>query len=229
MRQRISGSITLPQGTGSLDGETSGSCSGNTIKVKIIDACASFCLCIPSYHATSHPTQLPGHTPRELLQDCSVRRRKPCSIRFNQTWILIFSQNIRPQEACEASGVNALDIATTARSSLSSFVRVLSITSKAQDWQSTSSKEIWTSTSSQLLAERCRDFAALIGDSFLGFENMKRIGDCWLYQIVSLTVYHIQIFKLLSNGSIWKDAPIMHHGWHQLIDTFLLILRYLKR
>lgn len=76
--------------TGSLDGETSGSCSGNTIKVKIIDAC-------PATHPENY---------------CKIAQ---------------FGGNIRPQEACEASGVNALDIATTARSSLSSFQGNLNI------------------------------------------------------------------------------------------------------
>ena len=39
--------------------------------------------------------------------------------------VYLFVQTIRPQEACEAVGVNALDIATTARRALSTFVRVL--------------------------------------------------------------------------------------------------------
>ncbi|KAJ7689969.1 hypothetical protein B0H17DRAFT_889964, partial [Mycena rosella] len=72
-------------GTGSLDGETSGACSGATIKVKIIDACPA-----------THPA--------------------------NYCKIAAFGGTIPNDEACEASGTNALDIATTARSSLSSFV-----------------------------------------------------------------------------------------------------------
>ncbi|KAJ6549903.1 hypothetical protein B0H19DRAFT_951943 [Mycena capillaripes] len=67
--------------TGSLDGETSGACSGATIKVKIIDAC-------PATHPANY-----------------------CKI----------ASSVRDDEACEASGTNALDIATTARSALSSF------------------------------------------------------------------------------------------------------------
>ncbi|KAJ7145574.1 hypothetical protein C8R44DRAFT_972645 [Mycena epipterygia] len=70
--------------TGSLDGETSGACSGATIKVKIIDACPA-----------THPA--------------------------NYCKIAAFGGTIPNDEACEASGTNALDIATTARSALSSF------------------------------------------------------------------------------------------------------------
>ncbi|KAJ7210025.1 hypothetical protein GGX14DRAFT_565826 [Mycena pura] len=70
--------------TGSLDGETSGGCSGATIKVKIIDACPA-----------THPA--------------------------NYCKIAAFGGTIPNDEACEASGTNALDIATTARSALSSF------------------------------------------------------------------------------------------------------------
>ncbi|KAJ7024964.1 hypothetical protein C8F04DRAFT_968372, partial [Mycena alexandri] len=71
-------------GTGSLDGETSGACSGATIKVKIIDACPA-----------THPA--------------------------NYCKIPAFGGTIPNDEACEASGTNALDIATTARGALSSF------------------------------------------------------------------------------------------------------------
>ncbi|KAJ7645791.1 hypothetical protein B0H17DRAFT_1215880 [Mycena rosella] len=49
------------------------------------------------------PTQLPCYSSRKLLQDPSV-------------W-----GTIPNDEACEASGTNALDITTTARSALSSF------------------------------------------------------------------------------------------------------------
>ncbi|KAJ6564168.1 hypothetical protein B0H19DRAFT_942358 [Mycena capillaripes] len=70
--------------TGSLDGETSGACSGATIKVKIIDACPA-----------THPA--------------------------NYCKIPAFGGTIPNDEACEASGTNALDIATTARGALSSF------------------------------------------------------------------------------------------------------------
>ncbi|KAJ7928789.1 hypothetical protein B0H13DRAFT_2544537 [Mycena leptocephala] len=73
------------QGTGSLDGETSGACSGATIKVKIIDAC-------PATHPANYCKSRPA-----------------------------FGGTIPNDEACEASGTNALDIATTARGSLSSF------------------------------------------------------------------------------------------------------------
>ncbi|KDR69822.1 hypothetical protein GALMADRAFT_214902 [Galerina marginata CBS 339.88] len=76
--------------TGSLDGETSGSCSGKTIKVKIIDAC-------PATHPANY---------------CKTAS---------------FGGTIPDREACEASGVNALDIATTARSTLSSFKGNLNI------------------------------------------------------------------------------------------------------
>ncbi|KAF8898707.1 hypothetical protein BD779DRAFT_1666503 [Infundibulicybe gibba] len=76
--------------TGSLDGETSGSCSGNTVKVKIVDACPA-----------THPE--------------------------NYCKIAAFGGNIPTREACEASGVNALDIATTARGALSSFQGNLNI------------------------------------------------------------------------------------------------------
>ncbi|KAF8142613.1 hypothetical protein K438DRAFT_1465487, partial [Mycena galopus ATCC 62051] len=71
-------------GTGSLDGETSGACSGATIKVKIIDACPA-----------THPA--------------------------NYCKIAAFGGTIPNDEACEASGTNALDIATMAQSVLSSF------------------------------------------------------------------------------------------------------------
>ncbi|KAH8118204.1 hypothetical protein DFH11DRAFT_1503294 [Phellopilus nigrolimitatus] len=70
--------------TGSLDGETSGSCTGNTIMVKVVDAC-------PSEHPANY---------------CKIPE---------------FGGTIPPDEACEAAGVNAFDIATTARSTLSSF------------------------------------------------------------------------------------------------------------
>ncbi|KAJ7811299.1 hypothetical protein B0H14DRAFT_2378458 [Mycena olivaceomarginata] len=69
----------------SLDGETSGACSGATIKVKIIDAC-------PATHPANY---------------CKIASRS--------------GGTIPNDEACEASGTNALDIATTARSALSSF------------------------------------------------------------------------------------------------------------
>ncbi|PFH54504.1 hypothetical protein AMATHDRAFT_135167 [Amanita thiersii Skay4041] len=72
-------------GTGSLDGETQGACNGNTIKVKIVDAC-------PATHPANY---------------CKTSA---------------FGGTIPDREACEASGINALDIATTARSQLSSFV-----------------------------------------------------------------------------------------------------------
>ncbi|RDX54816.1 hypothetical protein OH76DRAFT_1002151 [Lentinus brumalis] len=70
--------------TGSLDGEVTGACTANTIKVKIVDACPA-----------THPANF-----------CKIPQ---------------FGGTIRPQEACEAVGVNALDIATTARSRLSTF------------------------------------------------------------------------------------------------------------
>ncbi|KAF8203628.1 hypothetical protein BJ912DRAFT_940546 [Pholiota molesta] len=76
--------------TSSLDGETSGACSGNTIKVKIIDAC-------PSTHPANY---------------CKTPE---------------FGGTVPDREACEASGINALDIATTARSALSSFQGNLNI------------------------------------------------------------------------------------------------------
>ncbi|GLB35550.1 hypothetical protein LshimejAT787_0211150 [Lyophyllum shimeji] len=76
--------------TGSLDGETSGACSGRTIKVKIIDACPA-----------THPA--------------------------NYCKTAAFGGTVPDREACEAVGVNALDIATTARSALSSFQGNLNI------------------------------------------------------------------------------------------------------
>ncbi|KAJ6504975.1 hypothetical protein C8R45DRAFT_1051005 [Mycena sanguinolenta] len=75
--------------TGSLDGETSGACSGATIKV--------------------HLFQIdPQHTKLALAP-------------ANYCKIAAFGGTIPNDEACEASGTNALDIATTARSALSSF------------------------------------------------------------------------------------------------------------
>lgn len=41
-------------------------------------------------------------------------------------WLFCDPQTIRPIEACEQPGVNALDIATTARSTLSTFVSIFS-------------------------------------------------------------------------------------------------------
>jgi len=70
--------------TGSLDGETSGACTGATIKVKVVDAC-------PSTHPENY---------------CKLAQ---------------FGGNVPADECCEASGVNALDIATTAKSLLSSY------------------------------------------------------------------------------------------------------------
>jgi len=67
-----------------LDSGDVGKCTGNTIKVKIIDACPS-----------THPA--------------------------NYCKIAAFGGTIPNDEACEASGVNAFDIATTARSALSSY------------------------------------------------------------------------------------------------------------
>ncbi|TFY73270.1 hypothetical protein EWM64_g10742 [Hericium alpestre] len=82
--EEVCGSCFNVRCTGSLDGETSGACTGNTIKVKIIDAC-------PATHPENY---------------CKIAQ---------------FGGDIRPQEACEANGTNALDIATTARSQLSTF------------------------------------------------------------------------------------------------------------
>ncbi|KAI0646575.1 hypothetical protein C8Q79DRAFT_1070147 [Trametes meyenii] len=76
--------------TGSLDGETTGACTGRTIKVKIVDACPA-----------THPANF-----------CKIPQ---------------FGGTIRPIEACEQPGVNALDIATTARSALSTFQGNLNI------------------------------------------------------------------------------------------------------
>ncbi|KAK7683523.1 hypothetical protein QCA50_013357 [Cerrena zonata] len=76
--------------TGSLDGEVVGSCSGKTIKVKIVDAC-------PATHPANY---------------CKIPQ---------------FGGTINPREACEASGINAFDIATTARSQLSTFQGNLNI------------------------------------------------------------------------------------------------------
>lgn len=74
----------------SLDGETSGSCSGKTIKVKIVDAC-------PSEHPANY---------------CKIAE---------------FGGSVPANQACEAAGVNAFDIATTARSALSSYQYNLNI------------------------------------------------------------------------------------------------------
>ncbi|TDL25770.1 hypothetical protein BD410DRAFT_801110 [Rickenella mellea] len=73
------------KGTGSLDGETSGKCSGKTIKVKVVDAC-------PSTHPENY---------------CKIKA---------------FGGSIPDYGACEASGTNAFDIATTARGALSSYL-----------------------------------------------------------------------------------------------------------
>ncbi|KIJ45613.1 hypothetical protein M422DRAFT_166376, partial [Sphaerobolus stellatus SS14] len=77
-------------GLSSLDGETSGGCTGKTIKVKIIDAC-------PQTHPANY---------------CKTKA---------------FGGTIPDDEACEANGVNAFDIAQTARSALSSFQGNLNI------------------------------------------------------------------------------------------------------
>ena len=62
----------------------------------------------------------------ELLQDPPVRRGTSAfAMVLPNIRVHVFVQTIRPQEACEAVGVNALDIATTARRALSTFVRVL--------------------------------------------------------------------------------------------------------
>ncbi|KDQ63726.1 hypothetical protein JAAARDRAFT_75983 [Jaapia argillacea MUCL 33604] len=88
--EQVCGTCYNVKCTGSLDGETSGSCSGNTIKVKIVDAC-------PATHPANY---------------CKIPQ---------------FGGTINPKEACEASGVNALDIATTARSALSTYKGNLNI------------------------------------------------------------------------------------------------------
>ncbi|KAK0200692.1 hypothetical protein DFS33DRAFT_1386610 [Desarmillaria ectypa] len=80
--------------TGSLDGETSGSCTGNSVKVKVVDACPS-----------THPA--------------------------NYCKISAFGGSVSNNEACEASGVNAFDIATSAKSLLSSFEGNLNISIEA--------------------------------------------------------------------------------------------------
>jgi len=80
----------LVSGASSLDGETSGSCSGQSIVVKVIDAC-------PSEHPENY---------------CKTSQ---------------FGGNINPKECCEAPGVNAFDIATSARSALSSYQGNLNI------------------------------------------------------------------------------------------------------
>ncbi|KAF8589293.1 hypothetical protein K439DRAFT_1333077 [Ramaria rubella] len=70
--------------TGSLEGETSGSCTGNTITVKVVDAC-------PSEHPENY---------------CKT---------------IEFGGTVPDNGACRAPGVNQFDIATTARSTLSTF------------------------------------------------------------------------------------------------------------
>jgi len=74
----------------SISGETSGACSGKTIKVKVIDAC-------PQTHPENY---------------CKTPE---------------FGGTVPDNQACEANGVNALDIATTARSQLSTFQGNLNI------------------------------------------------------------------------------------------------------
>ncbi|KIJ60470.1 hypothetical protein HYDPIDRAFT_170234 [Hydnomerulius pinastri MD-312] len=69
---------------GSADGETSGSCSGQSVKVKVVDACPS-----------SHPENY-----------CKLSQ---------------FGGNVPANQCCEAAGVNAFDIATSAQSILSSY------------------------------------------------------------------------------------------------------------
>ena len=116
----------LYAGTGSLDGETSGACTSNTIKVKIVDASVDKFTLLRNA-PESHALQLSCHTSCQLLQDPGVRRGKFIpDFRTTESRSLIWTrlrQTIRPIEACEASGTNALDIATTARSELSTFVR----------------------------------------------------------------------------------------------------------
>ncbi|KAH7909992.1 hypothetical protein BJ138DRAFT_1009771 [Hygrophoropsis aurantiaca] len=79
---------------GSLDGETSGACTGNTIIVKIIDAC-------PATHPENY---------------CKLAE---------------FGGNVPANQCCEAAGVNAFDIATTAQSALSTFQYNLNINIEA--------------------------------------------------------------------------------------------------
>jgi len=74
----------------SLSGETSGACTGTTIKVKIVDACPA-----------THPENF-----------CKIAE---------------FGGTVPNDQACEAQGVNAFDIASTARSTLSSFQGNLNI------------------------------------------------------------------------------------------------------
>ncbi|KAM5543723.1 hypothetical protein V8D89_002340 [Ganoderma adspersum] len=76
--------------TGSLDGEVTGACTNNVIKVKIVDACPA-----------THPANF-----------CKIPE---------------FGGNIRPIEACEQPNTNAMDIAVTARSVLSTFQGNLNI------------------------------------------------------------------------------------------------------
>ena len=67
--------IELLAGTGSLDGEVTGACTNNVIKVKIVDACV---LCSLFHFRTGYTyasfSQLPCYTSGELLQDSSIRR-----------------------------------------------------------------------------------------------------------------------------------------------------------
>uniref|UniRef100_A0A5K1K3T9 Cell surface hydrophobicity-associated protein n=1 Tax=Ganoderma boninense TaxID=34458 RepID=A0A5K1K3T9_9APHY len=76
--------------TDSLDGEVTGACTNNVIKVKIVDAC-------PATHPANY---------------CKIPE---------------FGGNIRPIEACEQPNTNAMDIAVTARSLLSTFQGNLNI------------------------------------------------------------------------------------------------------
>ncbi|TCD65758.1 hypothetical protein EIP91_002242 [Steccherinum ochraceum] len=75
-----------------------------------------------------------GSLDGEITGSCSGRAIKvkivdacPASHPANFCKIPAFGGNINPREACEASGVNAFDIATTARTRLSSFQGNLNI------------------------------------------------------------------------------------------------------
>ena len=79
----------------------------------------------PLTHNLTRVLQLSRYPPSEILQDPPLwRGMSAFAMVLPNIRVHVFAQTIRPQEACEAVGVNTLDIATTARRALSTFVRV---------------------------------------------------------------------------------------------------------
>lgn len=94
--------FVFSSGTGSLDGETSGACTNNTIKVKIVDAWV-FNLGWLSWTVNLNGLRCPATHPANY---CKTSR---------------FGGSIPDTGACTAAGTNAFDLATPVKAMLSTY------------------------------------------------------------------------------------------------------------